>query len=257
MSGEKTTLTKTVDLKLVERRIVTHDLIFLRFAPMGEFSFCPGQYTALTIDGKTSYFSMASAPGDETVDFFVRAYEAKRQAPGAFLGLLWNMKTGDWATAPAEGMGDFGLDERFERHAMIATTTGITPLRGILRAWRGGFYGSRVKGPMALLYGVSYADELMFDGEFRDMAAAGMLAYEPSVSRDDLPERNAGWTGRRGRVHVTAMEELARLGFAPEGTAVYLCGNPGMIADLGGRGIVDGEPEGRLVSAGYVIKTQF
>lgn len=246
-----------VDLKLIERRIVTHDLIFLRFQPQGDLTFRPGQYTSLTIGGQTSYFSFSSAPGDDTVDFYVRVYESKRQTPGAFLGSLWNMNIGQTAQVPPQGMGTFGLDEAFARHAMIATTTGITPLRSILRAWRAGYFGDRVRGPMAMLYGGSYADELMFDAEFRAMAGDGALLYSPTVSRDDEPARNAGWTGRRGRVNSHALEELARLGFPPEGTAVYLCGNAGMIADLGGRGIEGGEPEGRLLSAGYTVKTQF
>lgn len=246
-----------IELRLADRREVTHDLLFVRFEPGGEVTFHPGQYTALTIGGQSSYFSIASAPGEATLDFFVRVYEAKRETPGAFLERLWNLPVGGAAHVPVRGLGRFGLDLNFKSHVMIATTTGITPLRSMLRAWRAGYYGARAPRRAALLYGVSYADELFFDGEFRAMAAEGALDYMPTVSRADDPRRNAGWTGRHGRVHICALEELTRLGYPPGETVVYLCGNAGMIADLCGRDVRDGAPQGRLLEAGYEVRTQF
>jgi len=58
-----------------------------------------------------------------------------------------------------------------------------------------------------------------------------VVHYVPTVSRPADP-RNAAWRGAVGRVNTVAMRLLERLQPAPADTLVYLCGHPGMIAEL-------------------------
>ena len=81
-----------------------------------------------------------------------------------------------------------------------------------------------------IVNGVSYADELgyreLLEGLERD--GSYPLTYVPTVSRPNDP-RNAGWTGRTGRVESVIAAVCRDLGLQPERTVVYICGNPEMI----------------------------
>ena len=50
----------------------------------------------------------------------------------------------------------------------------------------------------------------------------------PTVSRPNDP-RNAGWTGRTGRVESILAPVLDELGLTPANSIAYICGNPDMI----------------------------
>jgi ferredoxin--NADP+ reductase len=119
--------------------------------------------------------------------------------------------------------GGFVLDTSGTTHVMIATGTGIAPFRSmVLDALH-----RKLQGSFVILHGASYADELPYLGELQALAAANpQVEYEPTVSRP-AEARNAGWTGRTGRVDALA-EELAAQWAGP-GTRVYACGNSGMV----------------------------
>lgn len=77
---------------------------------------------------------------------------------------------------------------------MIATGTGVTPLRSMMRAAIAA--GSRA--PMWLLLGVRRQEDLLYEDELRTLAAAyPFVRFEPTLSRPD-----PGWTGRRGYVQA-------------------------------------------------------
>ena len=54
------------------------------------------------------------------------------------------------------------------------------------------------------------------------------MTYVPTVSRPTDP-RNAGWTGRTGRVEAIVGPILDELGLGPADSIAYICGNPDMI----------------------------
>ena len=62
----------------------------------------------------------------------------------------------------------------------------------------------------------------------------------PTISRPTDP-RNAGWTGRTGRVEHVVRDVCRDLHLRPERTVVYICGNPDMILNV----------EGELMDAGF------
>ncbi len=45
-------------------------------------------------------------------------------------------------------------------------------------------------------------------------------------------ERNAGWTGAKGRANAVAEEYLRQYNLPIDDTMIYACGHPGMIEDL-------------------------
>ena len=59
------------------------------------------------------------------------------------------------------------------------------------------------------------------------------VTYVPTISRPDDP-RNAGWTGRTGRVEAVVRSVCRDLHLRPEKTVVYICGNPDMILNVEG-----------------------
>ena len=77
---------------------------------------------------------------------------------------------------------------------------------------------------------MSYADELGYRTILEDWQRTGAypLLYLPTVSRPTDP-RNAGWSGRTGRVETIIDAALDELGLGPADSIAYICGNPDMI----------------------------
>ena len=84
-----------------------------------------------------------------------------------------------------------------------------------------------------MLQGASYDDEFAYREEMEEMASSrpDVVVYVPTVSRPN-EDRNAGWTGARGRVNAIVEEYVDRFGLSPDDTMVYACGHPGMIEDV-------------------------
>jgi ferredoxin-NADP reductase len=108
---------------------------------------------------------------------------------------------------------------------MIATGTGVTPLRSMIHAALAA--GSRA--PMWLLLGVRSEEDLLYCSELRELAAEHpFVRFEPTLSRPD-----SGWTGRRGYVqtHVaTLWRELESLGV--DRPHAFVCGLQRMVGSV-------------------------
>ena len=137
----------------------------------------------------------------------------------------------------------------------MATGTGLAPFVSMARtSWREYQETGQVDRRLTIVHGVSYADQLGYKDELERMAAdPGFgLVYIPTISRPDSDPNFADGMGR-GRANDTvrlicgkeksgrvdpwlADEPLAALQerLTLEGSAVYLCGNPEMIADAKG-----------------------
>lgn len=188
-----------------------------------------GQYLALGIwaDGRPLQrpYSTASPPTTfDELDFLIR-----RVPHGALTPRLWALPAGARLRV-GQPKGLFTLDPRHERTALfVATGTGLAPIISMLAALLDG--PSEARPPrMIVLHGVSYSAELAYRERLEDWAAThSELVYEPAISRPSDP-LNAGWGGAVG--HVDAMLDAAwqRHRLQPEGTVVYLCGNPEVIA---------------------------
>lgn len=194
------------------------------------FTFRPGQYLKLGVPGgKREDFSIASAPHHDHFELAIELREGGKVTPALFA-----LSVGDAVDIGGSAKGGLRLDPNASSHLMVATVTGIAPLRSMV-------LDSLQRGSSAkftILHGASYAPELCFHDELAALAARDeRVTYIPTVSRPG-EAANASWVGRTGRVDGLAKEIAAR--FDPGSTQVYAVGNTGMIEavirDLGGAG---------------------
>jgi len=194
--------------------------------------FEPGQWVNMILpvtvgdasDIKRSY-SIASPP-DGTPRFAI-AVTRVQGGPGS-----------SWlhAVEPGAALEFIGPQGFFTRPAgsatpslMIATGTGVTPMRSMLLA----AIAAGSQTPAWLLLGVRRETDLLYGAELAAIAAAN-----PFVRFDaTLSQPGDGWTGRRGYVqtHVRGMwEELSALGAGTPAAAphVYVCGLERMVGSV-------------------------
>ncbi|MGA3162139.1 MAG: FAD-binding oxidoreductase [Terracidiphilus sp.] len=179
------------------------------------FPYAAGQFVsgvALDAKGKmqTRAYSMASAANGNRFELCVNRVEE-----GFFsnhLADLPDLPIG--ATIQIHGPhGHFTLREPITDSILVATGTGIAPMRGFLQ-WlfpEGGPDRSNGK-QVWLVYGTRYESDIYYRAEFEALARrAPNFHYLPTLSRAE-----ASWTGLRGYVqeHVARIveERAARLG---------------------------------------------
>ncbi|MEO5918253.1 MAG: FAD-binding oxidoreductase [Candidatus Limnocylindrales bacterium] len=190
--------------------------------------FAPGQYMTIGVmaDGKLWQrpYSVASASGesgDGGYEFYVRLVPIIR-----FTTLLWRLPIGHGMRMIGP-KGKFLLEPNDNRtHLLISTGTGLAPFISMIRE-------TLAEGrprKTVVLHGCSYMDELGYRAELEAWQHNGTyrVTYVPTISRPNDP-RNAGWTGRTGRVEQVVMNVCRDLHLRPDRTVVYICGNPDMI----------------------------
>jgi CDP-4-dehydro-6-deoxyglucose reductase, E3 len=220
----------TFEARLVRARTLTPSVRELTFERVDgqPMSLEPGQWVSVALPvaapAATSIrrsYSVASAP-----DGSPRFEIALTRVPGG--------PGSTWLTSlePGPVLQFIGPQGFFTRAAsspapslLIATGTGVTPMRSMMRAAIGA--GSRA--PMWLLFGVRQEDDLVYRDEFEDMARShDFVRFEPTLSRP-----HEGWGGRSGYVqtHVRALwAELESLGAgAPH---AYICGLERMVGSV-------------------------
>jgi len=201
------------------------EVCVLQVARPAGFTFLPGQHVKLGLqNGPKNPYTIASAPGDPYLEFCI-----ERVAGGRLTPRLFALSAGARLDVGGKASGEFVLAPQTDLHIMLATVTGISPFRSMLRhaasqrAWPGRF---------VVLHGASFADELVYAQELQSMALQfpQNLRYMPSVSRP-ADARNSGFAGVAGRVAdlapVLVRELQAR---RPGRIQVYACGNPEMVA---------------------------
>lgn len=227
----------------VRRVDQTNDLAYFWVKFDGDpVPFEPGQYMTIGVfaDGKLIQrpYSVASAPADagsEGYEFYIRLVPILR-----FTTLLWRLPAGHRMRMIGP-KGKFLLEPEDDRtHLFISTGTGIAPFISMIRDLRAEGQPRRT----VVLHGCSYVDELGYRDLLEGWERGGgyPVRYVPTISRPADP-RNAGWTGRTGRVETVVGSVCDDLGLRPESTVVYICGNPEMIVRveevLAGRGFPD------------------
>ena len=199
-----------------------------------EFAFKPGQYITIGADGIERPYSIVSAPYETHIELFVEF--VLPEFGGHLTPLLHARQVGDVLTMRPKPKGQFMLRGGVRNHVMVATVTGIAPYISMVRQ----FVHDRetgVRGPeddcrFFIMQGASHHDEFVYDRELLDLRARypDLIEVVCSVSRPSA-ERNAGWAGPVGRIHLLIEEHLDRWALPKDNTVVYLCGNPGMIKD--------------------------
>jgi ferredoxin-NADP reductase len=220
------------DARLVGARALTPSVRELTFerADGQPMAFEPGQWVNLKLpiasgdgEAKRSY-SIASAPdGSPRFDIAVTLVKG---GPGSTW--LHALRPGAMVTA----IGPQGFFTRPVAGAppslMIATGTGITPMRSMVRAALAA--GSRA--PTWILLGVRHEEDVVYGDELAALAAAHpFVRFEATLSQP-----RGAWAGRRGYVQTHVRElwdvvcHLAReTGQAPH---AYVCGLERMVGSV-------------------------
>ena len=216
---------------LVRREDLTDSLAFFWVKPDGPFiDFEPGQYLTIGVESNGKLiqrpYSVASSPRarDDGYEFYVRLVTG-----GMFTPLLWRVPTGQGMSLQGP-KGKFMLEPDDERmHVFISSGTGIAPFVSMMSTL---IYDGRPRRA-TVLHGASYLDELGYRELVEGWGASGMYpaSYIPTVSRPN-DARNAGWSGRTGRVEAIVPAVYDELGLTPDNAIAYICGNPDMIATV-------------------------
>jgi ferredoxin-NADP reductase len=186
-----------------------------------------GQYMTIgvMVDGKIVQrpYSVASPPRDaaEGYEMYVRLVEG-----GTFTPLLWRLPIGHRMRIIGP-KGKFMLEPDDDRiHLFVSSGTGNAPFVAMMRET----LAAGAPRSAVFLNGVSHERDLGYRALLEDWQRSGAypVTFIPTVSRPGDP-RNAGWTGRTGRVESILAPVVAELGLTPGNTVAYLCGNPDMI----------------------------
>jgi ferredoxin--NADP+ reductase len=219
---------------LLEASDVGPSVRILRVARPPEFSFRAGQAVKLGLPGVATRrtYSIASAPHEAHLEFCIEL------VPGGRLSsLLFRLVPGARLELAPNPKGSFVLQSGKRLHLMVATVTGIAPLRSLLRAALAERSAPGHTEAFWILHGASHADELPYAAELAELAARDRrVVYLPTVSRPGA-SRNQGWSGRTGRVeaHILASAkalEAETAGASKADIAVYACGHPEMVRSV-------------------------
>jgi ferredoxin-NADP reductase len=206
----------------------------LQVARPSGMRFRAGQHLKVSIPGSARRpYTIASAPSDPHLEFCIE------RVPGGRLSTqLYGLQAGVKLDIDPKPKGDFVLQQGADVHLMLATVTGISPFRSILREAAAQNSWSR----FVVLHGASFADELVYREELEALAARfpQHVRYLPSVSRpSDL--RNRGFAGLKGRLPALAPALVRELQATGQRIQVYACGHPEMVQaihnDLGAQGL--------------------
>ncbi len=151
--------------------------------------------------------------------------------PGVCSQYLCDCEVGDKVKITGPVGKRFLLPADFHRRDLIfvATGTGIAPYRGMLQE----MFDQGYQGKAYLIFGVQYADTVLYDDEFRAHLARPNFRYFTALSReaeknpvpDEVPTRNGKFYVP---VRIWQHREEIRQSLEKPDTMVYQCGLKGM-----------------------------
>jgi ferredoxin--NADP+ reductase len=220
---------------VVECKEFAPDLWAARLASGGPFTFTPGQYATLGVEGPARLveraYSIVSSPYEEQLEFFFELVPHGELTP-----LIHTLKPGDQLSMRKSPKGRFVLDlgRGPRNHLLVSTVTGVAPfvsyVRTLHRDWKQGKFPEGHK--LYLLNGASRSWEFGYYDEVSKVAAeVPWLTYVATVSR---PWEDNGWQGEHGRVDDLIRKYTDLWGLSAETTTAYLCGHPHMIENSKG-----------------------
>lgn len=229
--------------ELIARRDWSDGLATFTVRPTGwELpDFCAGQFTNLALPEDGTWgandgaairraYSIASPPGDDAMEFFIRRVDG-----GALTPKLFELEIGDpiWLDSRIAGHFTLASAQDAEELLLVGTGTGVAPYRSMILGDRDAL--SRF-GRVVLLYSERFVKDLGHYDEFLARTEEdSRFLFLPTVTRE---ERGDHWRGLHGRVNVhlaaDAYKEITGGDLTPARCQIYLCGNPDMIRDVQG-----------------------
>ncbi len=216
---------------IVKKKILTPDLVIMWLKPAIPFTFQPGQYCTIGIRGIERPYSIASAPHEELIEFFLEVVPKELETEKSLSPKLYDLSVGDTVSLRPNAKGLFLLEEHYPTQVMVSTTTCIAPYISMIRAYMAGYYKTTFSKPIYIFHGASYQNEFGYLEELKTLEKTGKIMYIPTVSRP-TEDRNVSWKGQTGRVNVILNDYFKKLNILPQESLIYLCGNKKMIAEL-------------------------
>ena len=218
-------ISKLATSEVLKRRDLAPDLWLMWIEKPDGYTFKPGQYCTIGVDGIERAYSIVSAPHEDALELFVEMVPEGGLTPKLSL-----LEIGDNVTIRPRAKGIFTMDPEFPNQLMVSTVTGVVPYISFVRDY---IHHNRDGHYIHLLQGASYQDEFAYDLELEALIKQypELLTYVPAVSRPH-EERNRGWSGETGRVNTIVERYIEELSLRPDDTMVYVCGHPGMIEDV-------------------------
>ncbi|MDP3276975.1 MAG: FAD-dependent oxidoreductase [Deltaproteobacteria bacterium] len=214
---------------LVATQQIAPSVRLLTFAPESQVRFTAGQWINLRIPVEnqefvTRSYSIANAPRDDGhLEFAITQVQ---DGPGSTA--LHRLSLGD-IIEHSHAQGFFTLEPVERPIVMVATGTGIAPLRAMLQA----LTREPLEVPVRVVLGVRSQPDLLFVDELRALEeqTQGLLQFVPTLSR---PEPT--WTGRSGYVQTHLDAVIGSVSEDPVSTDggvadVYICGLQRMIRE--------------------------
>jgi ferredoxin--NADP+ reductase len=233
------------------RSEINHGLLVLQVTPDFELApFKAGQYTVLGLPGSAPRVPFAEAEPEpakaEPEALIKRAYSiasSSRQGhflefyvalvrSGALTPRLFALQEGDRIWLGSKIVGMFTLDDVAPGHDIIfiATGTGLAPYISMLRS----SYRFGAGHKTIVIHGARTSWDLGYRNDLEGLAALWPdFHYLPII---DEIERDPRWPGPVGFVNRHfedgSVEKALGRPLTPAGVAVFLCGNPLMIAGM-------------------------
>lgn len=200
--------------KIVGWQMLTADVLHLRLRPDEPFSYLPGRFIRLEVNGILRSYSIASGPNCEELDLHIRLIEG-----GAMSTALSNKSV---LGLRVEIYGQFGAcsyraTSKDQPLLLIGSGTGLAPLYGILlHALSEGH-----SGEIALYHGTTTPERLYFQEELHELTRVYKnFTYHPCADAAHGAE-----TVREGSPLSIALKDHPNL----EGWRVYACGHPELV----------------------------
>jgi ferredoxin--NADP+ reductase len=201
---------------VLRRLDITEDLMKLWLEKPDGYTFKPGHYCTIGIDGLERAYSIVSAPHEDSIELFI---ELVRPEDGGHLTpLIWKLAEGDRVTMRPRAKGIFTFQPKYRNHMLVSTVTGVVPYISYIRDY---LHRGDSGHHFYVLMGASYKHEFCYDEELSDYARKRpeLVTFVPTVSRPADP-KNAGWKGLTGRVNTILEDCAARFVLTPEDTLI-------------------------------------
>jgi len=203
------------EAEIIEKRDLTHDVIFLSLAVPEMFVFVAGQFIMLRIRNGDVYkfksYSILNPPSQKgRLDICIKIID------GGFASESFkNMQVGEKLTVRGPfGAFTFKKESPAEAFWFIGTGTGVAPLYSMLKQHLTEFPHKKFR----LIFGVRSKEDLLFHEEFQDMEKKhSNFHYWPTLSQEE-------WSGYNGRVQKHLGEDLHTKDF-------YICGLKEMVLE--------------------------
>ncbi|RKR31249.1 MULTISPECIES: 2Fe-2S iron-sulfur cluster-binding protein [Paraburkholderia] len=230
---------KTLDMSVyrITQPAADVSVVQLRLPTGVRAKFRAGQYLQIELeDGSRRNYSMANPPHEsDSVQLHVR------HVPGGKFseGMLGGLDKGQTLRVELP-FGEFTLqDDSTSPAILLATGTGFAPVKSIVED----AIKRKLARPLYLYWGARREEDLYLAELAQKWHASGKLNFVPVLS-----EPHESWTGRRGFVHETVLEDFGSL----VGYQVYACGNPAMTSAAHDTFVEAGLPEADFFSDAFV-----